>query len=49
MNKLSPTTINSIKKKMHAMKLDYESASDRADQAEKKTKDFEDKLKQVSI
>lgn len=41
--------MDSIKKKMQAMKLEKENAMDRADQAEQKTKDLEDKLKLVSF
>lgn len=48
MNKLPPHTMDSIKKKMHAMKQTYENACDRANQAEQKTKDLEDKLKKVN-
>lgn len=40
--------MDSIKKKMHAMKQTYENACDRANQAEQKTKDLEDKLKKVN-
>ena len=47
-NKLPPHTMDSIKKKMHAMKQTYENASDRANQAEQKTRDLEDKLKKVN-
>ena len=37
--------MDSIKKKMQAMKLEKENAMDRADQQEQKTKEMEDKLK----
>ena len=40
--------MDSIKKKMQSMKLEKENAMDRADQAEQKTKELEDKLKLVS-
>ncbi len=39
--------MDSIKKKMQAMKLEKENAMDRADQAEQKTKELEEKLKMV--
>lgn len=45
---MATPTMDSIKKKMQSMKLDKENAIDRADQAEQKTKDLEDKLKLVS-
>ena len=41
-------TMDSIKKKMQAMKLEKENAVDRAEQAEQRQKDFEEKLKAVS-
>jgi hypothetical protein len=40
--------MDSIKKKMQAMKLEKENAVDRADQAEQRQKEFEEKLKGVS-
>ncbi len=40
--------MDSIKKKMQAMKLEKENAMDRADQAEQRQKEFEEKLKAVS-
>ena len=39
--------MDSIKKKMQAMKLEKENAVDRADQAEQRQKEFEEKLKTV--
>lgn len=45
---MATPTMDSIKKKMQAMKLEKENAMDRADQAEQKTKDLEDKIKLVS-
>ena len=39
--------MDSIKKKMQAMKLEKENAVDRADQAEQRQKEFEEKLKAV--
>ncbi|CAF1003187.1 unnamed protein product, partial [Brachionus calyciflorus] len=42
---MATPTMDSIKKKMQAMKLEKENAIDRADQMEQKTKDLEDKLK----
>ena len=47
-NANTTATMDSIKKKMQAMKLEKENAVDRADQAEQRQKDFEDKLKTVS-
>ena len=44
---MATPTMDSIKKKMQAMKLEKENAMDRADQAEQKTKDLEEKLKMV--
>jgi CHASE3 domain sensor protein len=44
---MATPTMDSIKKKMQAMKLEKENALDRADQAEQKTKELEDKLKLV--
>lgn len=41
--------MDSIKKKMQSMKLEKENALDRADQAEQRQKDFEEKLKVVSF
>lgn len=41
--------MDSIKKKMQAMKLEKENAVDRADQAEQRQKDFEEKLKAVRL
>jgi len=46
---MATPTMDSIKKKMQAMKLEKENTMDRADQAEQKTKDLEDKLKLVCI
>ncbi len=40
-------TMDSIKKKMQSMKLEKENAIDRAEQAENRQKDFEEKLKAV--
>ncbi len=40
-------TMDSIKKKMQSMKLEKENAIDRAEQAEQRQKDFEEKLKIV--
>ena len=48
-NANTTATMDSIKKKMQAMKLEKENAVDRADQAEQRQKDFEDKLKTVSV
>ena len=42
-------TMDSIKKKMQAMKLEKENAVDRAEQAEQRQKDFEEKLRAVSF
>ena len=39
--------MDSIKKKMQSMKLEKENAVDRAEQAEQKQKDLEEKLKAV--
>ncbi|CAF0732611.1 unnamed protein product [Didymodactylos carnosus] len=44
-NTNTTATMDSIKKKMQAMKLEKENAIDRADQAENRQKDFEEKLK----
>ncbi len=41
--------MDSIKKKMQAMKLEKENAVDRAEQAEQRQKDFEEKLKAVRV
>ena len=46
-NTNTTATMDSIKKKMQAMKLERENAVDRAEQAEQRQKDFEDKLKAV--
>lgn len=46
-NANTTATMDSIKKKMQAMKLEKENAVDRADQAEQRQKDFEEKLKAV--
>jgi hypothetical protein len=46
-NTNTTATMDSIKKKMQAMKLEKENAVDRADQAEQRQKDFEEKLKAV--
>ena len=46
-NASTTTTMDSIKKKMQAMKLEKENAVDRAEQAEQRQKEFEDKLKAV--
>lgn len=45
---MATPTMDSIKKKMQAMKLEKENAMDRADQAEQKTKDLEEKIKLVN-
>jgi hypothetical protein len=47
-NANTTATMDSIKKKMQAMKLEKENAVDRAEQAEQRQKDFEEKLKAVS-
>ena len=47
-NANTTATMDSIKKKMQAMKLEKENAADRADQAEQRQKEFEEKLKAVS-
>lgn len=47
-NSNNTATMDSIKKKMQAMKTEKENAADRADQAEQRQKEFEDKLKAVS-
>lgn len=47
-NANTTATMDSIKKKMQAMKLEKENAMDRADQAEQRQKEFEEKLKAVS-
>lgn len=47
-NANTTATMDSIKKKMQAMKLEKENAVDRADQAEQRQKEFEEKLKAVS-
>ena len=44
---MATPTMDSIKKKMQSMKLEKENHMDRADQAEQKSKDLEDKLKLV--
>lgn len=44
---MATPTMDSIKKKMQSMKLEKENAIDRADQAEQKVKDLEEKAKQV--
>ena len=44
-NANTTATMDSIKKKMQAMKLEKENAVDRAEQAEQRQKDFEEKLK----
>ncbi len=41
--------MDSIKKKMQSMKLEKENAMDRADQAEQKVKELEDKIKAVGF
>lgn len=46
-NANNTATMDSIKKKMQAMKLEKENAVDRADQAEQRQKEFEEKLKTV--
>ena len=46
---MATPTMDSIKKKMQAMKLEKENAIDRADQNEQKTKELEDKLKLVNL
>lgn len=46
-NANTTATMDSIKKKMQAMKLEKENAVDRAEQAEQRQKDFEEKLKAV--
>jgi len=48
-NANTTATMDSIKKKMQAMKLEKENAVDRAEQAEQRQKDFEEKLKTVSF
>jgi thiamine pyrophosphokinase len=48
-NTNTTATMDSIKKKMQAMKLEKENAVDRAEQAEQRQKDFEDKLKAVCL
>ena len=48
-NANTTATMDSIKKKMQAMKLEKENAVDRAEQAEQRQKDFEEKLKAVHI
>jgi len=48
-NANTTATMDSIKKKMQAMKLEKENAVDRAEQAEQRQKDFEEKLKAVSF
>jgi hypothetical protein len=48
-NANTTATMDSIKKKMQAMKLEKENAVDRAEQAEQRQKDFEEKLKAVSL
>ena len=45
---MATPTMDSIKKKMQSMKLEKENAIDRADQAEQKVKDLEEKAKLVS-
>jgi hypothetical protein len=47
-NSNNTATMDSIKKKMQSMKMEKENAVDRADQAEQRQKDFEEKLKAVS-
>lgn len=46
---MATPTMDSIKKKMQAMKLEKENAIDRADQQEQKTRELEEKLKLVSL
>jgi hypothetical protein len=46
-NTNTTATMDSIKKKMQSMKLEKENAADRAEQAEQRQKDFEEKLKSV--
>lgn len=46
-NANTTATMDSIKKKMQAMKLEKENAVDRAEQAEQRQKEFEEKLKAV--
>jgi hypothetical protein len=46
-NSNTTATMDSIKKKMQSMKLEKENAIDRAEQAEQRQKDFEEKLKIV--
>ncbi len=41
--------MDSIKKKMQSMKVEKENAADRAEQAEQRHKEFEEKLKVVCI
>lgn len=48
-NANTTATMDSIKKKMQAMKLEKENAIDRADQAEQRQRDFEEKLKAVRV
>lgn len=45
---MAMSSMDSIKKKMQMMKLDKENAMDRAEQAEQKTKDLEEKCKLVN-
>ena len=45
---MATPTMDSIKKKMQAMKMEKENAMDRADQMEQKTKELEEKNKLVS-
>jgi tropomyosin-1 len=46
-NTNTTATMDSIKKKMQSMKLEKENAIDRAEQAENRQKDLEEKLKGV--
>ena len=46
---MATPTMDSIKKKMQAMKTEKENASDRAEKAEQNTKDVEDKCKLVRV
>lgn len=46
-NANTTATMDSIKKKMQSMKLEKENAVDRADQAEVRQKELEEKLKTV--
>jgi len=46
-NSNTTATMDSIKKKMQSMKLEKENAIDRAEQAENRQKDLEEKLKGV--